>query len=91
MLLPVYRGDHADFLRRSLVSVTVEQTLRPDEVLIVRDGPVPDELEDVLARARRGELSGEVPVRVLELEENVGLAAALEVGLAEVAHDVVAR
>ena len=91
VLLPVYRGDHADFLRRSLVSVTVEQTLRPDEVLIVRDGPVPDELEDVLARARRGELSGEVPVRVLELEENVGLAAALEVGLAEVAHDVVAR
>ena len=91
VLLPVYRGDREDFLRRSLASVTVEQTLRPDEVLVVRDGPVPDELEDVLARARTGELSGEVPVRVLELEENVGLAAALEVGLAEVAHDVVAR
>jgi len=91
VLLPVYRGDREDFLRRSLASVTVEQTLRPDEVLVVRDGPVPDELEDVLARARKGELSGEVPVRVLELEENVGLAAALEVGLAEVAHDVVAR
>ena len=91
VLLPVYRGDRADFLRRSLASVTVEQTLRPDEVLIVRDGPVPDELEDVLARARRGELSGTVPVRVLELADNAGLALALEAGLAEAAHDVVAR
>lgn len=91
VLLPVYRGDRADFLRRSLASVTVEQTLRPDEVLIVRDGPVPDELEDVLARARRGELSGAVPVRVLELADNAGLALALEAGLAEAAHDVVAR
>lgn len=91
VLLPVYRGDRADFLRRSLASVTVEQILRPDEVLIVRDGPVPDELEDVLARARRGELSGAVPVRVLELADNAGLALALEAGLAEAAHDVVAR
>ncbi|MCZ0858188.1 glycosyltransferase [Actinomyces israelii] len=91
VLLPVYRGDRADFLRRSLASVTVEQTLRPDEVLIVRDGPVPDELEDVLARARRGELSGAVPVRVLELADNAGLALALEAGLAEATHDVVAR
>ena len=91
VLLPVYRGDRADFLRRSLASVTVEQTLPPDEVVIVRDGPVPDELEGALASARRGELTGAVPVRLVELAENVGLALALEAGLAEVAHDVVAR
>ena len=91
VLLPVYRGDRADFLRRSLASVTVEQTLPPDEVLIVRDGPVPDELDDVLAAARRGELSGGVPVRVLELAENAGLALALDAGLEHVAHEVVAR
>ena len=91
VLLPVYRGDRADFLRRSLASVTVEQTLPPDEVLIVRDGPVPGELDDVLAPARRGELSGGVPVRVLELAENAGLALALDAGLEHVAHEVVAR
>uniref|UniRef100_UPI0025F79E3A glycosyltransferase n=1 Tax=uncultured Actinomyces sp. TaxID=249061 RepID=UPI0025F79E3A len=91
VLLPVYRGDCADFLRRSLASVTVEQTLPPDEVLIVRDGPVPGELDDVLAAARRGELSGGVPVRVLELAENAGLALALDAGLEHVAHEVVAR
>lgn len=91
VLLPVYRGDRADFLRRSLASVTVEQTLPPDEVLIVRDGPVSGELDDVLAAARRGELSGGVPVRVLELAENAGLALALDAGLEHVAHEVVAR
>ena len=57
----------------------------------MRDGPVPDELEGALASARRGELTGAVPVRLVELAENVGLALALEAGLAEVAHDVVAR
>lgn len=91
VLLPVYRGDDASFLRRSLASVTVDQELRPDEVVIVRDGPVPEELEEVLVQAETGSLSGGVPVRVERLKENHGLALALEAGLAVVTHDVVAR
>lgn len=94
VLLPVYRGDQAAFLERSLCSVTVEQTLRPDEVLIVRDGPVGEDLDDVLTRAEAGsdrDLTGGVAVRVLRLERNVGLARALEAGLREVRTEVVAR
>jgi glycosyltransferase involved in cell wall biosynthesis len=65
-----------------------QQTLRPDEVVLVQDGPVPDELRRVLL-----ELAAEspVPTRIVSLPVNRGLAAALEQGLAACSNDVVAR
>lgn len=91
VLLPVYRGDRAPFFERAVASVTAEQTRRPDELVIVVDGPVPDAIADVLRRVEAGELTGGVPTRVLALPENVGLARALEAGLDACAHEVVAR
>ena len=88
LLLPVYRGDHAAFLRRAFESATVEQTRRPDEVVLVQDGPVGEEIAAEIARI---EASDVVPVNVLRLPENVGLARALEAGLAVCRHEVVAR
>lgn len=91
VLLPVYRGDEAEFFRRSIVSVTAEQTLRPTELLIVRDGPVPAAIEAVLREAESGELSAGVPTRVIRLDVNGGLARALEAGLTAARHEIVAR
>jgi len=89
VLLPVWEADEPAQLRRALASVTTEQELRPAEVLVVRDGPVPPALQRVLDEAVAA--AGGVPVRVLALPANVGLARALEAGLAACAHDVVAR
>ncbi len=91
VLLPVYRGDSAVFFRRAVTSVTADQELRPAELVVVRDGPVGPELEAVLDELRSGGLTAGVPVQVVELESNVGLALALEAGLARCAHEVVAR
>ena len=91
VLLPVYRGDRPAFFERALRSVTGDQTLRPDELVIVVDGPVPSGIADVLRRAEAGELTAGVVVRVVALPENVGLARALEAGLAACSHEVVAR
>ncbi|MDO8144128.1 glycosyltransferase [Isoptericola sp. 178] len=88
VLLPVYRGDDAAHLERAFRSVTTDQTLRPDEVVVVRDGPVGEELAKVLDR-----LPGltDVPVSVVPLPRNLGLASALEEGLAVCRHEIVAR
>jgi hypothetical protein len=88
LLLPVWAGDRPDFLSDAFRSSVQEQTLRPDHVVIVRDGPVPP-----LLAARIAELaaSSPVPVDVVELERNVGLGPALDAGLAACRHDVVAR
>lgn len=88
VLLPVYAGDKPDFLRRAFDSVTIEQSLRPDEVVVVRDGPVDAAIQRVLDEIARDSV---VPVRVVELAVNRGLSHALEAGLDACAHEIVAR
>jgi hypothetical protein len=88
LLLPVYRGDRPEFLRRAFRSSVDDQTLRPDEVVVVRDGPVSSDLARTIAELAE---ASPVPVVTVELERNMGLAYALERGLDACAHDVVAR
>lgn len=88
VLMPVYRGDTPERLRRAAESTTVEQQRPPAELVLVRDGPVPAPLEAELGRLAR-ELP--VPVERVDLERNEGLTAALSAGLARCRHDVVAR
>lgn len=94
VLLPVYVADDAAYFRRAVVSATVEQSLPPDEVVIVRDGPVTPSVAALLAELtsdRAAALVGDVPVRVVALHRNVGLARALEAGLRACHHEIVAR
>jgi glycosyltransferase involved in cell wall biosynthesis len=88
LLVPVYDGDRPDYLRRAFRSAVDEQTVRPDEVVIVRDGPVRDELARCVAELVAG---SPVPVTLVALERNAGLGPALDRGLAASRHDVVAR
>ena len=88
LLLPVYGRDDPAQLERAFVSSVDEQTRRPDEVVLVQDGPVPDPLAATIAALVAG---SPVPVRHLALPENVGLAEALTLGLDACTHDVVAR
>lgn len=88
VLIAVCGKDSSVFLERALVSMTVEQTRRPDEVVLVTDGPIPIELEAVVRRWQR-ELGP--CFMVVPLNENVGLGAALNAGLAKCSHSLVAR
>ena len=88
LLLPVYAGDRADFLRRAFVSSVDEQTLRPDDVVLVQDGPLPEALRETCEELAT---VSPVPVNLVHLERNVGLGPALDHGLEACAHDVVAR
>src|SRR3984957_4121902 len=88
LLIAVYEGDRPDYVRRAFRSAVYDQTVRPDQVVIVRDGPVRAELAaclDELLAARPG------PVTFVPLERNLGLAAALARGRAAAWFDVVAR
>lgn len=88
VLLPVYGRDDVEHLRRSFRSITTEQTLPPAQVVVVRDGPVPAPLAQAL-----DELTAHSPVPVtrVDLPVNVGLARALDAGLAACEHEIVAR
>lgn len=88
LLLPVYAKDPPKFVRLAFESSVQDQTLRPSEVIIVQDGPVPDELAAELARLA---MTSPVPVELVILRENQGLTAALNAGLESCQHEVVAR
>ena len=88
LLLPVWHRDRPDFLTEAFRSTVVDQTRRPDHVVVVRDGPVTPELATTLAALVA---TSPVPVDVLELDRNVGLGPALDAGLRACRYDVVAR
>jgi len=86
VLMSVYSKEQPEHLAGALASV-FDQTLVPDEVLLVKDGPLTAALEAVIADAavRHGK------VRVIALERNVGLGAALNAGLQHCRNELVAR
>lgn len=87
VLISVYRNDIPELFRAAVVSVTIKQTLPPDEVVLVVDGPVPEELEATITA-----LSSEIPyIRLIWLEKNGGLGNALNIGMKECRNELVAR
>lgn len=88
VLLPVYAGDSVERLREAFESAVIRQTLRPDQVVVVRDGPVSDAMDHYLQVLPA---LSPVPMTVVALERNGGVGPALDAGLAACRHDVVAR
>lgn len=87
VLISVYRNDKPEDFRAAIESVTIKQTLPPDEVVLVVDGPVPDKLADTIRT-----LSSEIPyIRPIRLEKNGGLGNALNIGMKECRNELVAR
>lgn len=88
LLIPVYRGDDAAHFTKAFSSSVTAQTRRPDEVVLVQDGPVP---EDLAAAIELAISASPVPVVHHRIPVNAGLAQALTEGLAACSHDIVAR
>lgn len=88
VLLSCWRGDDPAHLRAAVASITTGQSHRPDELVIVVDGPVPGALNEAASQAARE--SGVAAV-IVRLERNVGLARALNAGMRFCSHDVIAR
>jgi glycosyltransferase involved in cell wall biosynthesis len=88
LLFSVYDGDKPDYIRRAFRSAVDDQTVRPDQVVIVRDGPVRPELAECLDGLRA---ASPAPVTFVALSRNGGLGPALDQGMAASWFDVIAR
>lgn len=87
VLMSVYRNDNPQYLRTAVESISTKQTLKPDEIILVVDGPVPAELSNVIKQ-----LSNEIPcLKSQWLNENGGLGNALNIGMTKTSYDLVAR
>lgn len=85
-LMSVYAKDKPKFLQTSIDSM-VNQTAAPEQIVLVVDGPVPAEVENVINQyGEKTEL-----FTVVRLKKNEGLANALNVGLKHCRNELVAR
>lgn len=80
----VYGKDNPDWFREAVNSI-LSQSVPPDEVVLVVDGPVPDALGDVIDSFENGDA-----FRVIRLPENRGHGDARRIGLANCTHEIVA-
>jgi glycosyltransferase involved in cell wall biosynthesis len=83
--MSIYHGEEASYLDECLASIA-RQTLLPDQVVVVEDGPVPTAMAAVLGR-----WSACLPIEGLRLPMQRGLGPALNAGLSACRNDIVGR
>lgn len=87
VLMTVYKSDNPEYFRISLNSV-MDQTAVPDEVVLVKDGPVPATIQVVIDGVDAAHPN---IIKQVQLEKNVGLGLALNEGLKECKYELIAR
>ena len=88
VLMSVYKNDDPDFLYSALTSIYEDQTRKPDEIVVVFDGPLTQELNGILDRFREGK---ENIVFYYPQEVNKGLGEALRIGAEYCTGDYILR
>ena len=86
VLMSSYVKDKPDELRLALKSIWDDQTVKPDEIVMVKDGALTPELDSVI-----DEFAQRAPVKIVALPQNGGLGKALAIGLNHCSYDYVAR
>ena len=77
VLMSVYAEDSPEYLHLALKSIWDDQTRKPDEVVVVFDGPLKRSQTDVLHAFREGK---EDQVIFVELKRGMGLGDSLRIG-----------
>ncbi len=80
----VYGKDNPEWFKTAVDSI-LNQTRKPDEVILVVDGPVPQELDNVINRFEQNLI-----FKVIRLPENKGHGEARRIGLSHCSNELVA-
>ena len=88
VLMSVYADENPQYLDEALCSIWDQQTLKPGQIVLVKDGPLTNELDNCINTWKQK--LGDVLTPV-ELPKNVGLGSALNKGLEQCRYELVAR
>jgi glycosyltransferase involved in cell wall biosynthesis len=87
VVITVYIKEDPRFFKQSLDSI-VDQTLLPSEIVLVKDGPISDDLDLVITNFTNSHPN---LVKIILIDENKGLANALNVGIQNAQYSLIAR
>ncbi|MDY0402701.1 glycosyltransferase [Sulfurovum sp.] len=88
VLMSIYHKEKPEYFNRAMQSIWDEQTIKPNEIVLVQDGPLTKELHIEIDKwkVKIGESFQTVP-----LEKNVGLGGALNIGIQNCTYELIAR
>lgn len=86
VLISIYYKEKPQHFQSCMESIWDYQTLRPSEIIIIEDGPLTPELDEVITRwqTKLGSL-----LKITKLVENVGTGKAKNIGLQQCSQDIV--
>jgi len=87
VLLSVYIKEKPQYLNKAIDSI-LNQTVKPSEIVIVKDGPLTDELEQMISKFIKNYPD---VFEIIDLEVNKGLGKALKIGLNKCKYNLIAR
>jgi len=85
--MSVYKSDNPTFFDLALESITDSQTVKPNEIVLVVDGPISNELDSVIAKY----IKKYNMFNIIRLKENRGLGNALQIAVENAKFDYIAR
>lgn len=89
VLLSVYYKEKPEFLEKSIESIYFNQTLKPNEIVLVEDGFLTKELYNSIEKLKNK--IGTSIFKTVVLEKNMGLGNALRIGIEKCSNELIAR
>ena len=86
--MSVYKNDLPEYFDTALSSITTDQTVKPDEIVLVIDGPVSEGIDSVIAKYEA--LYPEM-FQIVRLAQNGGLGNALKHAVEKANYELIAR
>lgn len=88
VLMSIYLKESPAFFNEAMQSIWDEQSVKPNEIVLVKDGKLTNNLDTIIAVWQKK--LGTV-LQVIELKENVGLGKALNIGIDACRYELIAR
>ncbi|MFK7779738.1 MAG: glycosyltransferase [Candidatus Gracilibacteria bacterium] len=88
VLMSIYHKEKSEYFNRAMQSIWDEQTIKPDEIVLVQDGPLTDDLYKSIDEWKTKLKDNFI---VISLEKNVGLGSALNKGIKHCSYELIAR
>lgn len=88
VIMSTYSCEHPEYLDTAMKSIWTDQVRKPDQVVLIEDGPLTDGLYAVISKWE--ETLGDI-LTIVEKEKNEGLAAALNDGIVKCRGELIAR
>lgn len=87
VLMSIYHKEKPEYFDQAMDSIWGHQTVKPDQVVLVEDGPLTTELYDVIKnwKVKLGEV-----LDIISLEKNLGTGGAKSIGLEKCKGDYIA-